>query len=420
VTRQPSTTRLAEVAGLERIRAQFPALARREHGRAVAYFDGPGGTQVPRAVADAVRDYLLEHNANTHWGYATSRETDAMLEDSREAFADLLGGRPSEVVFGPNMTTLAFHLGRALGRRLGPGDRIVTTELEHHANVAPWQALVSERGVELRIARMDPETGTLDWGDLEAALGEKRVRLLAITAASNALGTTPDVARAAALARAAGALVFVDAVHLAAHALLDVHALGADFLCCSPYKFYGPHVGVLWGREELLAGLPAPKLEPAPDTVPHRLELGTLNHEGIAGAAAAVDFLASLAPGATRRDRLAATFAALHERGGLLLRRLWEQLADLPGVHLYGPPPDAPRTPTLAFAVEGIAPAEVTRALDHLGVFVSHGDFYARTVIERLGRAPEGVVRAGCACYTTDEEVQRLVQGVASLARRGA
>jgi cysteine desulfurase family protein (TIGR01976 family) len=408
----------AGIASVEEIRARFPALSRVENGHPVAYFDGPGGTQVPLDVVEAMTDYLLRHNSNTHWAYPTSVETDAILEGARAAMADLLGGRPDEIVFGANMTSLAFHLSRTLGRTCSPGDRIIVTELDHHANIDPWRALEVERGVEIRSVRMDPATGTLDMADLEAALAEKPARLLAIGGASNALGTITDVARAAGLARAAGALVFVDAVHLAAHATIDVAAMGADFLCCSPYKFYGPHIGVMWGRRELLAELPAPKLAPATDDVPHRMELGTLNHEGIAGAAAAVDFLASLAslaPGTTRRERLRVSMEGLHRRGDDLLRRLWEGLASIPGVRLFGPPPGSPRTPTLSFRVEGHAPGSVARTLAGRGLFLSHGDFYASTVAMRLGVAPEGLVRAGCACYTTEEEVDRLVEGVAAI-----
>jgi selenocysteine lyase/cysteine desulfurase len=252
--------------------------------------------------------------------------------------------------------------------------------------------------------------------DLAGALG-KKTRVLAIGAASNALGTKSDVRRAAELAHAAGALVFVDAVHYAPHALVDVAALGADFLACSAYKFYGPHVGVLWGRQALLEGLDLPKLEPAPENAPDRLETGTQNHEGIVGAAAAVDFLASLAEGPDRRSRLAAAMAALHERGQRLVEALWTGLRGIDGVTLYGPPPTEPRTPTVAFTVRGRASEEVAKALADRAVFVSNGDFYATTVVRRLGHAEDGVVRAGCACYTTLDEVSRLVAGVAELAR---
>jgi len=326
------------VADVQAIRRCFPALERRHEGLPVAYFDGPGGTQVPRAVVEAVTDYLLHHNANTHWAFPTSVETDAILDGARGALADLLNAAPDEIAFGANMTTLTFHVARALGRGWGPGDTIVVTELDHHANVDPWRALERERGVTVRAVAVRPEAGRLDEDDLERALA-LRPKLLAIGAASNALGTITDVRRVAQRAREAGALVFVDAVHYAPHALVDVRALGCDLLACSAYKFYGPHVGVLYGRRDLLAGLDVPKLTPAPDEPPGRLETGTQCHEGIAGAGAAVDFLASLAPGApSRRAALEAVFDALHERGRGLLERLWRGLEAVPGVTLHGPP----------------------------------------------------------------------------------
>ncbi|MGN6393099.1 MAG: cysteine desulfurase-like protein [Gemmatimonadales bacterium] len=400
------------------IRTRFPALRRKHGGRAVAYFDGPGGTQVPEVVARAVADYLVHHNANTHWHYPTSEETDRLLAGAREALADFLGAGPAEIVFGANMTTLTFHLGRALGRGWGPGDELVVTELDHHANVAPWRALERERGVTVRCVPFQRESGELDWSALEAAI-TSRTRLLAIGAASNALGTVSDVRRACALARAAGAWSFVDAVHYAPHVLVDVRAIGCDFRACSAYKFYGPHVGVLYGRRDRIEALDAPKLAPAPDRAPERLETGTLNHEGIVGAGAAVDFLASLAgAGGSRRDRLSRAFSALHQRGQALVERLWRGLGDIRGVTPYGPPPSRPRTPTVSFSVSGHASDEIARALASEAVFVSNGDFYATTVAERLGLASTGLVRAGCACYTTEEEVDRLVEGVGRLARR--
>ncbi len=302
-----------QVQSVEVIRQSFPALARRHAGQPVAYFDGPGGTQVPQRVIDAVADYLAHHNANTHWAYPTSAETDAIIAAARGSLADFLHADPDEVAFGANMTTLTFHLARALGRRWGPGDEIVITELDHHANVGPWQAVARERGVTLKVVPFRPETGELDWEALGRAIGPK-TRLVAIGAASNALGTITDVARAREMARGVGALVFVDAVHFAPHRLVDVRALGCDFLACSAYKFYGPHVGVLYGRRDRMKSLDVPKLEPAPETVPERLETGTLNHEGIAGAGAAVEWLASLAEGGTRRERLARLYATQHER----------------------------------------------------------------------------------------------------------
>ena len=249
-----TTPTATDIASVEEIRDHFPALERRHRGHPVAYFDGPGGTQVPRSVTVAVSDYLLHHNANCHWAYPTSIETDAALLAAREALAEFVGGSPSEIVFGPNMTTLTFHLGRTLGRGWGSGDEIVVTELDHHANIDPWRAVARERGLEVRAVPFDVETGQLDRDALARAL-TPRTRILAIGAASNALGTINDVSGAVALARDVGAQVFVDAVHSAPHVLTDVVALGCDFLGCSAYKFYGPHVGALWGRQDLLEGL---------------------------------------------------------------------------------------------------------------------------------------------------------------------
>lgn len=415
----PTATRDRDptIAETVRIRDGFPALGRSHQGRPVAYFDGPGGTQVPRAVVDAVGDYLVEHNANTHWAFPTSAETDAALARARRTLADFLDAAPEEIAFGANMTTLTFHLARALGRSLGPGDAIVVTELDHHANIDPWRALTRERGVDVRQAKMVLETGQLDWDDLDRCLTCHRTRLLAIGAASNALGTVNDVARAVAMAREAGALTFVDAVHYAPHQLVDVRAWGCDFLACSAYKFYGPHVGVLYGRGERIEALDVAKLEPAPDRTPERLETGTQNHEGIVGAAAAVDYLASLAGDrGPRRERLRTVFDALHDRGGLLIARLWDGLRGIAGVRLYGPPPDAPRTPTLSFTVGDRPSSNVVGELADRGIFASHGDFYATTVARRLGVAAQGLVRIGCACYTTEEEIDRVITGVAEIA----
>jgi len=429
----------------EEIREQFPALQRRHHEQSVAYFDGAGGTQTPRVVVDAVANYLLNHNANTHWEYPTSHETDAIIESGRHAFADFLNASASEIVFGPNTTTMIYHLSRALGRTLGPGDEIVTTELEHHANVAPWQALVVERGVTLNVAQMDPETGQLDWNDFER-LVTKKTRVVAFGAGSNALGTVNDYCRAVQLAHSVGAFALVDAVHYAPYFLCDVKATDCDFLTCSAYKFYGPHVSVFYGKKDLLESIDFPKLEPAPETAPERVEMGTQSHEGIGGAAAAVDFYASIGgygtarrPGfpsgqpawgggcervagddearaINRRGFLSIAFAALHERSSAQVARLWESLSRINGVRLSGPTPDVERTPTVSFVVNNVASIDVARRLAERGLFASHGDFYAATVIERLGLAPEGLVRVGCACYTNDEEIERLIEAVREIA----
>ncbi len=405
------------VQSVEQIRAQFPAMLRQHRGESVAYFDGPGGTQVPQQVADAMSDYLLHHNANTHWEYPTSAETDAMLAAAREAAADFLNASATEVAFGNNMTTLTFHLARALGMAWGPGDEIVITDLDHHANQAPWRRLEKERGVTVKRVEVRLGSGQLDWASFERAIGP-RTKLVAVGAGSNALGTINDVTRAAKLAHNVGALVFVDAVHYAPHALVDVRAMDCDFLACSAYKFYGPHAGVLFGKKALIEALDVPRLEPAPDYAPECLETGTQNHEGMVGTGAAIDFLASLATGATRRDRLESAFAALHARGQSLVERLWAGLSAIPGVTMYGPTPDQPRTPTVAFTVAGYDATAVARFLAERAVFVSHGDFYAATIVALLGHGTDGLVRAGCACYTTEGEVDRLIAGVAELAGR--
>jgi len=411
--------RASYVTTVEGIRAHFPALERIYNGNPVAYFDGPGGTQVPRYVVDAMDDYLFNHNANTHWRYPTSEETDGLIARARETLAEFLNGRPDEIVFGQNMTTLTFHLARALGREWGKGDEVVVTELDHHGNVAPWRALEKDRGVSVRMVKMRTDDGRLDWSDLEAAL-TPRTKLLAIGAASNALGTITDVTRATQLAHAVGALSFVDAVHYAPHVLVDAQAIGCDYLTCSAYKFYGPHIGVLWGKRALIESLDAPRLDPAPQDSPERLETGTQNHEGIVGAAAAVEFLASLSPDhrdRTRRESLASTFAALHARGMALLEKLWNSLAEIDGLTLHGPKPGTPRTPTLSFTIRGMKTDDIATALAKRGVFVSNGDFYAATIVERLGLVPDGLLRVGCSCYTTEAEVDRLIEGVRSLVK---
>jgi cysteine desulfurase family protein (TIGR01976 family) len=411
-----SRQRQTEVASTTEIRSQFPALERVHNGFPVAYFDGPGGTQVPRHVVEKMSDYLYYHNANTHWAYPTSAETDAALEHARQVFAEFLNASPAEIAFGANMTTLTFHLSRALSLNYGPADEIVVTELDHHANVDPWRRLAVERGVTIRTVRMDTATGELNWEDLERYVGHK-TKVLAIGAASNALGTINDLERAVELAHNAGALVFVDAVHYAPHAAIDVTKLDCDFLGMSAYKFYGPHVGVLFAKRALLEQIDFPKLVPAPHYAPENAETGTQNQEGMVGAAAAVEFLASLGRQANLRENVETVFAELHARNSQLLDRLWRGLNSISRVTLYGPPPDSPRTPTLAFTIEGCTSTEAARRLSEKGLFLSHGDFYAATVVKRLGLEPEGLIRAGCACYTNEEEIERLIAGVDEISK---
>ena len=407
-------------ASPEEIRAQFPALERRAGALPVAYFDGPGGTQVPRSVANAMTDYLFHHNANTHWAYPSSAETDAIIMSSRGAVADFLNASPNEIAFGLNMTTITFHLARALGRALGAGDEIVITELDHHANVAPWRALERERGVTIRLVKLDTATGQLDWSDLERHLS-KRTRVLAIGAASER-ARHDHRCRARREARARGlarrdhlrgrrALRAAQSRGRARHRLRLSRLLGVQIL--RPAHRH-PLRQARAPRRARCA-----EARPGADEAPERLETGTQNHEGIAGAAAAVDFLACIAAdsGAHRRARLVKAFAELHARGDAMVRQMWEGLGAIKGVRLYGPPPGVPRTPTVVFTVAGVSTTDVALSLAKQGVFASNGDFYASTVVERFGQQPDGFVRTGCACYTTMAEVERLIDGVASAAR---
>src|SRR6185503_5159361 len=313
-----STTSLkSQVAPVNEIRAHFPALERVHNGFPVAYFDGPGGTQVPRYVAERMVDYLYHHNANTHWEYPTSAETDAAIEYAREVFADFLNASPAEIAFGANMTTLTYHLSRALGQTYSAGDEIVVTELDHHANIDPWRRLAVERGITIRTVRMDTATGQLNTEDLERYITSK-TKLVAIGAASNALGTINDLQTIIAMAHNAGALVFVDAVHYAPHTLIDVKELDCDFLGMSAYKFYGPHVGVLYAKRAHFEQIDFPKLVPSPDYAPENAETGTQNQEGMVGAGAAVEFLASLGGQSNLRDGLSGAFHEMHARNSTL------------------------------------------------------------------------------------------------------
>ena len=406
------------LASTSEIRSHFPALQRVHGHHPVAYFDGPGGTQVPSPVPIAIADYLFHRNSNAHWPFPTSAETDRVRHQAREAMADFLGGTAEEMVFGANMTTLTYHLSRALGRKMEPGDEVVVTELDHHANIDPWKALEAERGVRIKTVPLIPETGTLDLERFPGLLGP-RTRLVALGAASNILGTLTDVAPLARMAREVGAKVFVDAVHFAPHRRIRVDDFECDFLACSPYKFYGPHMGVLWIRGEILETMEVPKLVPAPKSGPGRFESGTINSEGMAGTTAAVDFLAGLAgsEGDSRKEKLDQVFSQLPTREGALLKRLGSGLEDLPGVRLFGPPPETNRAPTLSFTVDGVPSRDVSaRLANEFGAFLSHGDFYAATVVDRLGLRPHGVVRAGVSIYTTEEEVDRVVEGIGRIA----
>ena len=403
------------------LRERFPALAMEQDGRPVVFLDGPGGTQVPVSVIEAVAHYLRATNANAGGAFATSRDSDACLAEAHRALADLLGAAsPQQVKFGPNMTTLTFALSRAIGATLAPGDEIVVTTLDHEANISPWRRLAADRGLTVRTVDIDRDC-RLDLASLEANLSE-HTRLVAVGYASNAVGTINPVREIVERAHRVGALCFVDAVHYAPHGSLDVQAIGADFLVCSVYKFFGPHVGVLYGRAELLERLPAYKVRPAHDA----WETGTQNHEGIAGALAAVEYLAELGrrsgalrDGSRRQALLAAMSAvAVHER--TLAGRLLSGLLAIPGLRVVGPAdPDRPeeRTPTFAVRLEGWTPRGLAVALAERGIFAWDGDFYATALMERLGLAElGGVVRLGLVHYNTLEEVERTLTELATLA----
>jgi cysteine desulfurase family protein (TIGR01976 family) len=409
----------ATAAWSERVRSHFPALRREINGQPIAYFDGPAGSQVPHVVITAVADYLAHHNANTGGVFSTSVETDTILLHARHRMADFLGVHsPHEIVFGANMTTLTFALSRALGAEWSRGDEIVVTELDHQANIAPWERIAADRGMIVHRVPFYRDSLTLDYDRLESLLSA-RTRLVAVGHASNAVGTINDVRRVARAAKAAGALCFVDAVHSAPHHPIDVSEIGCDFLACSAYKFFGPHVGVLWGRTEHLERFHPLKVPPAPDTSPERWETGTLNHEGIAGTAAAIDWIASLdgsADGEHRRDRLRSAMHTIQQFEGGLFEMLFRGLSELSGVRIYGPGLHTARTPTMAFTLAGHTPAAVAQRLAESGIFVWHGDFYASTVIEGLGLTDSGgVVRAGVAPYTKAADIDRLVSAVTSL-----
>jgi cysteine desulfurase family protein (TIGR01976 family) len=407
---------MAPPLDLDAVRGAFPALATGE-----VYFDNPGGTQVPESVIGAVAGTLRRHNANLGGAFRTSADADRILASARAAHADLLGARPEEIAFGPNMTTLTFAVSRALGREWGPGDELVVTQLDHDANVAPWRLLAEDRGLTVRTLELDPGDCTLRLDQLDELLSE-RTRLVAIGWASNAVGTINPVPEIAARARAVGALTYVDAVQYAPHAPIDVAATGCDLLAVSSYKFFGPHLGVLWGRRELVDDLHAYKVRPAKSRSPEKLETGTQNHEGIAGSAAAVDYLASLSslgPGATRRQRLLDAWARLQRHETELCRRLLDGLASVAGLRVYGiadPGRLAERVPTVSFTLAGHTPRAVAERLGAQGIFVWDGDYYAVDVVDALGlRSAGGMVRVGLAHYNTAAEVDRLIAALQAL-----
>ncbi len=399
------------------IRTQFPALAQQMNDLPVIFLDNPGGTQAPAAVIAAMSDYLAHHNANRGGPFATSRRSDALIEEARAAVAHLLhAASPDEIIFGPNMTTLTFGVSRALGRDWGPGDEIIVTRLDHDANITPWVMMAADRGVTVRWADFNPDDCTLDMEGLHGLLNE-RTRLLAVGYASNATGTINDVATLTRWAHEVGALIFVDAVQYAPHGPLDVQALGCDLLACSAYKFFGPHLGILFGRYDLLDRLTAYKVRPAKNKPPHKFETGTQNHEGIVGALAAVNYLAQLGQteagaSGSRRQQLQAGMEAIQRYDQVLNAAILTELEELPGVTVHGiTDPDRLqwRVPTVSFTVAGQHPAVIANGLAQRGIFVWHGNYYAVAVTERLGLEEQGgMVRVGAVHYNTLDEIARL------------
>jgi cysteine desulfurase family protein (TIGR01976 family) len=400
-----------------RARADFPALARSVNGHSVAFLDGPGGTQVPQAVLDAIHTAYVERNANFDGMFQTSIDVGNALAGARAAMADFLGAASGAAIsFGANMTTLNFALSHALVRALRPGDEILITELDHEANRGPWLKL-RERGIVVREVALRPD-GLLDHDDFAAQVGP-RTRVVALGMASNALGTVTDVAHARSLCDDVGAWLVLDAVHYAAHFPLDVAALGADFLLCSAYKFYGPHIGVLYARPGLLDELDTDRLRTQKQYAPYRIETGTLNHAAIAGVAAAVDYLAGFGAGSSRRARITSAMHDIHNYEMALAGRYHEAVRELDGVRVYGPGFDAgPRTPTVSITCGQRTPEQLATFLAERGLQVWHGHFYAMKVLEVLGLAERGgLLRVGFSLYNDDDEVDRLIEALSILTK---
>src|SRR2546425_6447202 len=405
------------------VRAQFPALAQTINGHPATFLDGPGGTQVPQRVIDAISGYLRRNNANTGGAYATSRNTDAMIAEARSAMADFFNCDPDEVVFGPNMTTLTYAISRSIGRELHPGDEILLTHLDHDANISPWRAL-EEHGVTIRLAEINEEDCTLDIEDLASKI-TGRTKLVAVGYASNAVGTINAVETIIRLAKRAGALASIDAVHYAPHGPIDVRALDCDFLVCSTYKFFGPHMGVLYGKREHLKRLQPYKVRANTEAIPNRWEWGTLNHECIAGITACVDYLADLGrrsdPSAsTRRAALLAAYQAIQKHERNLAERLIRGLVSIPGLKLYGisdPRRFDQRCPTIAVRIAGHTPLELATALGERGFFTWDGNYYALNLAERLDVEKDGgFLRIGLVHYNTSEELDRLLLALRGIA----
>lgn len=398
------------------VREQFPALKRTFNGKPVAYLDGPGGSQVVKPSIEAITKYMENGGANLHGVFPSSHETEEMIAQTKSAIGDFLGVKAKEVAFGANMTTLALSIARALGKKWGKGDEIVVTEIDHRANVDPWLTMAEDCGLTVRWIKVDPERLTLQLDDLDTIINEK-TRLVAVGLASNAVGTINDVESISKRAKEVGALFAVDAVHAAPHISIDCQSQGIDILLCSAYKFFGPHVGIAAIKEEVFEELEPFKLSPAPSYIPDKLETGTQNHEGIAGIQPAIEFFESLGDGSTRRERILSGIERIEAYENNLADFLREELSKLENITLYQGDSSVPKTPTIAFRVEGYTPNEVCKILsEEHSIFVADGDFYATTLADKLGiNTSGGWIRAGLAPYNTVEEIDRFIHAVKRL-----
>ena len=401
---------------VERVRSQFPSLSRMLDGKQAIYFDGPAGSQVPRSVVDRISDCMLHHNANRSGRFVTSREVDEIMNHCHQVLCDFVGAAsPESIAFGPNMTSLTLQFSRALAKEWRPGDRILVSSLDHDANFTPWVLAAKDAGAEVKVIRIRTSDATLDLASLDELLNE-RTRLVAVTAASNAVGSLTPIREIAKRVHSVGAELFVDAVHMAPHKSMDVTDWNCDYLVCSAYKFFGPHIGVLYGRKDRMQFLIPYKLRPAPDSLPGRWMTGTQNHACIAGAAAAVDYMASLSPipadHQNRRERLIDAMSIISNYETELISKLLEGLLSIPRFKVFGitdPNRMSERAPTVSFQVAGATSIEVAQRLGDQGVFAWHGNYYALPLTESLGTEPAGMVRLGCMHYNTLEEVERTL-----------
>ena len=401
---------------VERVRSQFPSLSRMLDGKQAIYFDGPAGSQVPRSVVDRISDCMLHHNANRSGRFVTSREVDEIMNHCHQVLCDFVGAAsPESIAFGPNMTSLTLQFSRALSQEWKPGDRILVSSLDHDANFTPWVLAAKDAGAEVKVIRIRTSDATLDLASLDELLNE-RTRLVAVTAASNAVGSLTPIREIAKRVHSVGAELFVDAVHMAPHKSMDVTDWNCDYLVCSAYKFFGPHIGVLYGRKDRMQSLIPYKLRPAPDSLPGRWMTGTQNHACIAGAAAAVDYIASLSPipadHQNRRERLIDAMSIISNYETELISKLLEGLLSIPRFKVFGitdPNRMSERAPTVSFQVAGATSIEVAQRLGDQGVFAWHGNYYALPLTESLGTEPAGMVRLGCMHYNTLEEVERTL-----------